>query len=397
MTLLQPPERPNPPHRAANAAANAGTHDNPASAVADSALEELLKAHAAVQDFSIAHSAGLLSKLLAAGYGGIPAPGSGATLQRWRMLARVAAYDLSLVKLYEAHVDALAILAETGARRLAGEGVWAVWCAEIPHARVEIVTPAAAGAKVSVQGVKDWCSGAAVVNHALVSAWDTEGRPWLVAVDLDDDGISMEDAGWCAVGMAATGTMRVRFDTVSATCVGPSNAYLNRPGFWHGGAGIAACWYGAAAEIARCVRAKLPAPADPHRLAHLGVIDHVLSATAALLRECAETIDAFPETDAGLLALRARLQVEHCAATVMHHAGEALGAAPFCRDQHFARLMADLPVFMRQSHAQRDRAALGLLVTQAAGVGVDAQATVPAKDGKPAGDVAAFPAPGWKL
>jgi len=43
----------------------------------------------------------------------------------------------------------------------------------------------------------------------------------------------------------------------------------------------------------------------------------------------------------------------------LQHAGRALGAATLCHDAQVARLMADLPVFMRQSHAERDLAALG--------------------------------------
>jgi hypothetical protein len=43
----------------------------------------------------------------------------------------------------------------------------------------------------------------------------------------------------------------------------------------------------------------------------------------------------------------------------MHHAGRAVGAGPLCREPKFARAMADLPVFLRQSHAERDLAALG--------------------------------------
>ena len=57
----------------------------------------------------------------------------------------------------------------------------------------------------------------------------------------------------------------------------------------------------------------------------------------------------------------ARLAVEHAAGTVMHEVGQALGAGPFCRSRRFARLIADLPVFLRQSHARRDQAALGTL------------------------------------
>jgi hypothetical protein len=36
-----------------------------------------------------------------------------------------------------------------------------------------------------------------------------------------------------------------------------------------------------------------------------------------------------------------------------------------CRNARFARALADLPVFLRQSHAERDLAALGELVAAA--------------------------------
>lgn len=62
------------------------------------------------------------------------------------------------------------------------------------------------------------------------------------------------------------------------------------------------------------------------------------------------------------MALNARLVVEQSAETVLRHAGRALGAAPLCRDARFARAMADLPVYLRQSHAERDLAALGQIV-----------------------------------
>ena len=44
--------------------------------------------------------------------------------------------------------------------------------------------------------------------------------------------------------------------------------------------------------------------------------------------------------------------------------GRALGAGPLCKDEHLARLFADLPVFLRQSHAERDLEALGRAMTQ---------------------------------
>jgi hypothetical protein len=125
---------------------------------------------------------------------------------------------------------------------------------------------------------------------------------------------------------------------------------------WHG---IAACWYGAAAQLGDYLRRT--ARDEPHALAHLGAVDTSLTAAAACLRECARWIDVHPNDNAMVPVRRVRAQVEHAAEQVMYHTGRALGATPFCRDRHFAQLAADLPVFMRQSHAERDLAALGAL------------------------------------
>ena len=307
----------------------------------------------------------MLRALTTAGLDRIPCPGHGNTLLRWQMLAAVAAQDLSLVKLYEGHTDAIAIIAELRADAPPPGSLWGVWCAEAPNARAEIEGAPAPGAKVCLNGAKAWCSGAATVSHGLLSAWDQQGKPWLVAVAMAQPGVRIIDTGWEAVGMADTGTAEVRFDGVEAVCVGDSNAYLQRPGFWHGGAGIAACWYGAAAELARMLHAAAGAP-DAHRLAHMGAADASLSAARALLHAGAQAIDARPGDDAAALAMRLRLAVDACTVEVMTQVGQALGAAPFCRDRRFARLMADLPVFLRQGHARRDQAALGQIAREAA-------------------------------
>ncbi|RZI63985.1 MAG: acyl-CoA dehydrogenase, partial [Variovorax sp.] len=73
-------------------------------------------------------------------------------------------------------------------------------------------------------------------------------------------------------------------------------------------------------------------------------------------------IDEHPSSSAQQPALRARMVIEAAATEVLTRAGRALGAAPLCRDARFARAMADLPVFLRQSHAERDLAALGALL-----------------------------------
>lgn len=306
-----------------------------------------------------------LSHLVEAGIDVLPRPGSGRTLARWRVLAAVAAHDLSLVKLFEGHTDALAILAELGGAPLTPTGArWGTWCAEPPNAKV-VFEPGDAGQGIRMHGTKAWCSGAASVTHAVVSGWNAAGEPCLAAVSMTEPGVRVTGEGWHAVGMAGSASVDVRFDGARAVQIGQPGDYVRRPGFWQGGAGIAACWFGGALGIARQVRKGTGPKADAHRLAHLGAIEVALGGAAALLREAAEWIDRHPQDDAQRVAMRARLAVEQAALEVMHHAGRAVGAGPLCRDPQFAQAMADLPVFLRQSHAERDLAALGQLAAQA--------------------------------
>ncbi|MFM0283507.1 acyl-CoA dehydrogenase [Paraburkholderia sediminicola] len=296
----------------------------------------------------------------------VPLPGHGHTLARWRALAAVAACDLGLVKLFEGHTDALAILAELHGPTPSVGSRWGVWAAEPPDARVQASKGASGAedaAQLTLSGTKAWCSGAGVVSHALVTAW-LDGEPVLAAVTMDQASISIDTTKWQAVGMQATASADVTFDRTAATRVGAAHAYVRRPGFWQGGAGIAACWYGAASRIGLTLRDASMQRADGHRLAHLGAVDVALAGAAAVLRETAAHIDANPQANAQPEAMRTRLIVEEAATAVMTHATRTLGAGPLCRDARFARALADLPVFLRQSHAERDLAALGELIVK---------------------------------
>jgi len=329
----------------------------PATATAPASLSPSLT-------WSPADPAGSLRALVRA-VGELPLPGAGRTLDRWRILADVAAVDVAAIKLYEGHTDAVAILAELDPQghidrmaraQVQGPPIWAVWAAQPPDARVDGV-PRAEG--IALTGRKAWCSGAAWVTHALVTYFNEAGEAALAAVCLQAPGTRVTSEGWHAVGMAGTGSVDVCFDATPAWPVGAPGDYVSRPGFWHGGAGIAACWYGAALPLARTLAAAQARRAEPHAQAHLGRTDVALHQTAALLRAAARKIDEDPQADARMLALRVRAAAEATALDVLDAAGKALGPAPFCRDAALARRFADLPVFLRQSHAERDLAQLG--------------------------------------
>ncbi|WP_397453314.1 acyl-CoA dehydrogenase [Pseudomonas sp. NA-150] len=324
------------------------------------AFSTLLQQFAARPSVHVLESAlqQLMHELASAGFASLPQPGRGQTLERWRVLARVAGTDLALAKLYEGHTDAQAIMAELEPGTAPATGTWGVWAAEPPYARVSLV--AGRGQSVHLRGRKAWCSGALQLDWALLTAWDEQQQPQLVAVELRQPSVRMIDEPWQAVGMCSTASIDVEFEDAVAHCVGLPGAYLDRPGFWQGGGGIAACWYGAAQSIAGFLHTQCSAGRhDEHASAHLGAVDAALCGAAAALRETARWIDDHPHDSAELPVRRLRAQVEAAVGVVLEHVGRALGATPFCRNAHFARLAADLPVFLRQSHAERDLAALG--------------------------------------
>ena len=300
-------------------------------------------------------------KSLLQGSESLPLPGAGNTLKRWHDLAAIAAIDLSCAKLFESHHDALAILHELGEQALIQDkALWAVWCAEPPSHKVHLSNHPELPRAVYVQGVKAWCSGADAVSHALISCWDQNDKPCLVAVDMDQDAVSVGSEGWHAVGMAHTDSVDVTFDSALGTRVGEAGSYIQRPGFTHGAAGVAACWFGAAGAIALYVlKQARRRPDDEHLLAHLGTIDVALKQAACLLSSAANQIDDMPADSCELAVQRARLAVESAVETVLRRAPRALGAGPLCKNAHLAQLFADLPVFLRQSHAERDLAAHG--------------------------------------
>jgi alkylation response protein AidB-like acyl-CoA dehydrogenase len=267
-------------------------------------------------------------------------------------------------RLVEAHADADAILAEVAGTRVGPGQWWGVWAAE-PPAPVVHAERDETGWLLS--GTKPWCSGAGLCTHALLTVRVGEERP-LFAVDLTHPGVSVDLSGWAADGMRRSATGAVSFDRVPAEPVGAPAAYLQRPGFWHGGIGVAACWLGGAEKVADTLRRAGPR-LDEHAAAHLGTVDATLAAARWSLLAAAAEVDAHAE-DVDLARIRThrvRAIVESAATQTVDRVGRALGATPLATDPSHTQAVADLLVYLRQSHAERDLAALGRLVAARAG------------------------------
>jgi alkylation response protein AidB-like acyl-CoA dehydrogenase len=290
----------------------------------------------------------------------LPLPGSGATRKRWAALADLGEEDLSLARLGEGHADAVAILAELGGPRPRPGSRWGVWAANPPGPNVTATTE---GSTWVLRGTKQYCSGARMCTHALVTGAAHDGAR-LFAVRTE--GLQPLEDSRPVTGMAGSDTLDVRFPWITAEPVGPPDGYVNRAGFSHGGVGVAACWYGGARGIARpLLAAASERDVGPHALAHLGAVDIGLRTVRAALDRAADEIDADPEDlhdEGSLRALRVRTLTEAVATDVLSRIGRALGAGPLSGDEAHSRAVADLTVYLRQHHAERDLARLGELV-----------------------------------
>ncbi|CAN5790508.1 acyl-CoA dehydrogenase [soil metagenome] len=304
----------------------------------------------------------------------LPLPGRGLTAQRWAQLAEVARGDLALAKLVEPHHDATAILADLGGRPPAPGEVWAVWAAEPPGAgfRAEPASQPDDGSGWRLSGRKPFCSGAAVVTHALITAHDVQAdASRLFAVDLRTERdlgarAVVEPAAWAGAGMAAADTRTLACADVRASPVGEPGAYTDRVGFWHGGIGVAACWVGGVRGVAaRLLDAVGRRPPTDLTLMHLGAVGAAVDRCEAMLAVAAVRADTGEHTTPDVArrdAETVRATVADAVDEVVSRVGRALGPGPLALDAEHARRVADLQVFVRQHHGEADLVALGRLL-----------------------------------
>jgi hypothetical protein len=237
-----------------------------------------------------------------------------------------------------------------------------VWAAEPPDA---VVYAHGGGDAITLDGTKAWCSGAGLCSHALITAQLPSGERGLFAVNLQHPAVHPLPSTWRNPGMAEADTRSVQLTGAPAIAVGRPGEYLSRAGFWHGAIGVSACWLGAARSVAHPLYVRTAAAGvDPHTLAHLGAVDAALAAAEAMLMAAAADVDADPMNRRGtaeVIARRTRAVVETAVEETLRRTARALGPAPLCQHAGHAQRVADLAIYVRQSHAERDLEQLGRL------------------------------------
>jgi alkylation response protein AidB-like acyl-CoA dehydrogenase len=284
----------------------------------------------------------------------LPFPGRGETPRRHQALLRWGQKDLSLARVAEGHSDALAILAEASCQARPSK-LYGVWASDGPMStlRAERLN----NGTWRLQGTKQFCSGATFLDAALVTAHDgTHVR--LFDVTLDDPHIRAQPSRWKSPALADTATAAVEFlgiEVDAARQVGGPDWYLERPGFWHGAIGPAACWAGGAVFLIDAATAL--GRNDAHSRAHVGALQSLAWGLRAMLEQSGREIDADPQDlarEARVRALKVRHLIERACTEVLDRFGRATGPQLMAHDAHVVRQYGALALYIRQCHAERD-------------------------------------------
>lgn len=290
-----------------------------------------------------------------------PLPGEGDTWARFEALSRWAATDLSLARLVEGHFDALAILAEAGLEVADPRATYGVWAARSPSGGT-IARRTSDGWHLS--GHKEFCSGSTHLDRALVSA-DAEDGYRLFDIAVSEQVTSTVSDSWQAVGMADSISETLTFGgpaVPAMRAVGGPGFYLERPGFWFGSVGVAACWQGGAVGLVDHLVHKLGTSSSEPVLVPLGEAVAHVEVMRSILHRAAAEIDSDPTDRQRMARTRAfvvRHGVHHGASKVLELVAAAAGARPLCHDHDQARRAADLFVYLAQHHGIHDATELG--------------------------------------
>ena len=226
-----------------------------------------------------------------------PEAGFGDKAARFAALANWATRDLSLARLVDRHVDALAILEEAGHEPdpSATYGVWAA------RQSAGGTTARLTTDGWCLTGEKPFCSGTPRFDRALVTAECDDGYR-LFDVSVAESVTAVHAGSWPAIGMAESLSETLDFGgpPVPMSCaIGPPNFYLERQGFWFGATGVAACWYGGARGLVQEVLCSIGE--DPpelvlvelgHAVAHIDLMRRAIDSAAQKLMTTPSTVRA---------------------------------------------------------------------------------------------------------
>ena len=334
--------------------------------IAAQVAEELFR-DAAERDVAAAFPSGALTSLHAAGLMMAPFPQSldGAGLvaadavDRLRDVLRlIGGGDLSVGRLYEGHVNAVALVARYGTpsqlSRLAadvhGGALCGVWNAE----GAGPVTLEPGGGRWALRGAKILASGAGSLSRPIVPA--TRGDAIVMTMPRLGANVPHDLSRWTAQGMrsSATGTVDLTGMEIGPDeIVGRDDDYRRQPTFFGGAWRFCAVQLGAIERLVDLFRADLATRGrgdDPYQRARIAACATAVETASLWVTQAARMVAEATRPTADILAYvgLTRGVTERAGLDVMEAAHRGLGLGSYMRPHPVERVARDLATYLRQ-------------------------------------------------
>ncbi|MDQ0392970.1 acyl-CoA dehydrogenase family protein [Labrys monachus] len=275
-------------------------------------------------------------------------------------LRAIGAADLSVARLFEGHVNAVALVCRYGtapqvsvlARKVESGALSGVWGADDAKG-LRAVEDGDSG-QWRLEGRKILASGAGFVTQPLVTATSEAGQI-LCLVDLSP-GERSDTAGWTAQGMRSSATGTVDFSGLvlpAGRIIGSPGDFTRQPHFSGGAWRFCAVHVGAMERLADLFRDHLTfrrREGDPYQMQRVAQCVAAVT-TARFWVEAAACGLASPQGDADRIVAFAnltRMVTERAALDVMEAVHRGVGLGSFMRPSPIERISRDLATYLRQ-------------------------------------------------
>lgn len=342
-------------------------------------------------DFGDLFQAGLLAAVVPPEFGGLGlGPYHGNVLTLWLVTKEIAKADLSLARCWEGHVNSLVLLdgianQEQKQRWFTGvvqnQDIWVAWSGE-PQARAssETLSFGTTTTKVDggyiVEGKKAFATSAGGATFAILlvstagpggarhSTGNLESQ-LLLACDLSDPSISVDQSWWDPIGMRGSASHVVHFNRTFI----PDANLIGRPGQYlldgwqtcfipH----YAATFLGAAEaayDFALDYVTSQGKAQDPYVQHHIGQSAINVETAYLWLQHVARMWDTGRHPEAQLAGSRARHIIEHLAEDTVKRCIRACGARSLNRPSPLERIYRDLSFYVRHDNDDQILATIG--------------------------------------
>ena len=309
-------------------------------------------------------------------FGGRGLDGNFGNVELLQTLKKIGAYDLSLGRVYEGHLNALALIGNFGtlAQRetyfleaLSGK-LFGIWNSELPSERLMFKS---SGNRFLLKGAKVFCSGASHVHRPIVTAEGKEGSQ-MVILHLDEYDLHEDFSYWRPLGMKASVSCRFDFSGLrfpKEQLLGGTYDYVSEPDFTGGAVRFAAVQLGGAEAAIRATLRhlkKMGRSQAPEQVRRLGQLS-VLRETGNLwLKGAAKAMDARDENPSGCMyyANMFRTVARDICEEVLQLCEMSVGLQGMMQPHPLERIHRDLSVYLKQPGPDRALSAAGKAFAQ---------------------------------